>query len=309
MKPRTAHSLAGMRRYLQMSGDRVFIFVEGRDLDPNFYSRICGPVCKDAGHSYQILVADLIVGGGGGKNILTQLFGFLRDNNSLLDRSGPHSKLIIFYLDKDVDDIFHSWQASDHVVYTIHHSVENHLFDQGDIVSSIATAGSVDVDLIRNRIKDPVAWRARVANCWRDWVTLCLLARALSLRGPVSYRARDSQINSPADSATDAAGLSALVAQMHAASGLPMVSFHRKLRAAYRLVDLVYRKAQGDLIFKGKWYSVFALRELELASAGQPYNQNGAADRLMGSLVATTNFDVPWAEHFRGPLRAGLARL
>jgi len=62
-------------------------------------------------------------------------------------------------------------------------------------------------------------------------------------------------------------------------------------------------------VFKGKWYAAFALRELEEASAGLPYSKNGATDRLIGSLIATTNFDGPWAEHFRKPLQAALALL
>lgn len=291
---------------MQLSRTQTFLFVEGRDLDPDIYGRICGPVCRDLGKTYEIVVADRIVGDGGGKGILTHFFEHLRDNGSLVDRSQADAKLAMFYLDKDVDDILHALRASDHVVYTVHYCIENHLFAEGDFVSSLATAGSIDVGVIGPRVPNPLLWRSTSALCWREWVALCILARKLSLSYPASYTL-SSPINIPADSATDAARLAACVARMEAGSGLAPADFQRKLAAAYRLVDVIYRRANHDLVFKGKWYWLFALRELELAYP--IFNRNGAQDRLFGSLIATINFDGPWVQHFRAPLRDALARL
>jgi hypothetical protein len=52
---------------------------------------------------------------------------------------------------------------------------------------------------------------------------------------------------------------------------------------------------------------LFVLRELEVAYP--LFNRNGASDRLIGSLIATINFDGPWVQHFREPLRRALAEL
>lgn len=306
MSSRTAHSFGGMRRYMQISQTQVFLFVEGRDLDPNIYGRICGPVCRDFGKSYEIVLADRINGDGGGKGMLTRLFEYLKDGGSLIDRSQHDAKLAMFYLDKDVDDIFQTLRSSDHVVYTIYYCIENHLFTEGDLVSSIATGGSVDVEVIRPRVPDPGLWRRTSAECWREWVALCILARKLAVPHPVSY-ARPSSINTPADSGTDAAALAACVAQMEAQSGLTSADFRRKLAAAYRLVDSIYRSSRHDLLFKGKWFGLFVQRELELADP--LFNRQGATDRLLGSLIATIDFTAPWVQHFREPLRHTLAQL
>jgi hypothetical protein len=134
---------------MQMSQEHVYIFVEGRDLNPHVYGQICAPLCKAAGKPHEVVIADRIAGGGGGKTVLKQLFGFLRDNKSLLDRSTKVAKLAMFYLDKDVDDLFGALIASDHVVYTPYYNIENHLFHEGDLVSSIAIGGSIDADLIQ----------------------------------------------------------------------------------------------------------------------------------------------------------------
>lgn len=306
MSARTAHSFGGMRRYMQLSGTQTFIFVEGRDLDPDVYGRICGPICRELGKTYEIVVADRINGAGGGKGLLTRFFEYLRDNGSLVDRSQPDAKLSMFYFDKDVDDIFRALRASDHVVYTVYYCIENHLFAGGDLVSSLATAGSIDVGVIQARVPNPVLWRSTSAARWREWVALCILARKLRLPHPATYTL-SSSINTPADAATDAAGLAACVAQMEIGSGLASADFQQKLAAAYRLVDATYRRAEHDLLFKGKWYWLFVLRELELAYP--LFNRHGAQDRLFGSLIATTDFNGPWVNHFRDPLRANLARL
>lgn len=306
MKPRTAHSFGGMRRYLQQSRTQVFIFVEGRDLDPQVYGAICASVCANSGKSYEIVIADRINGAGGGKGILTDLHQYLAANNSLVDRTQAQAKLVMIYLDKDVGDLLKTLKLSAHIVYTTQHCIENHLFIEGDFVRSLATAGSLDLNLVRARVADANGWRNRSANCWREWVALCILAEKLSLSHPATYR-RASTLNNPADSPTDPGALAACVAEMEARSGLSHDEFGRKLAAANRIVSTLNQRGGHDLVFKGKWYTYFALRELELTAP--LFNRNGAPDRLMGSLIATTNFDGQWVEHFRKPLRDALAAL
>ena len=295
MSTRTAHSFGGMRRYIQQSRTQVFLFVEGRDLDPDIYARLCGPVCRASGKSHEIVVADRINGAGGGKGILTAFFEHLRDCNSLIDHSQPDAKLAMFYLDKDIDDVLKTLRSSNHIVYTEYHCIENHLFAEGDLVSSLATSGSVDAAVIRPRVPNATLWRNASAGHWRDWVALCVLAAKLLLRHPASFRI-PSPLNTPADSPTDAGALAVAVAEMEVSSGLDAANFQRKLAAAYRLVDAIYGRGSHDLLFKGKWYSHFALRELEVSSP--IFNRNGAPDRMVGSLIATTNFEGPWSLHF-----------
>jgi hypothetical protein len=293
---------------MQLSRHQVFVFVEGRDLDPDVYSRICAPVCKSANKSYEIVIADRMAdpGGGGGKGVVTRFFEFLRDNSWLIDGSS-NRKLSIFYLDKDVDDVFRRLRVSNHVVYTRLYSLENHLFKEGNLLSSLATAGSVDAELLRSAVTDPAHWRAEAAHRWRDWVALCLLARKLHLPHPVSYSLPGSRVNSPVDGPVDPAALESNIAQVQSASRLTAVVFKKKLTAVYRLVDRVYGRADHDLIFKGKWYAVFASGQLELVSP--VHNKNGAVDRLYGALIASVNFEGAWVEHFRRPLRVAIAAM
>jgi len=309
MRQRTGHSLGGMRRYTQMSKTRVFIFVEGRDLDPDVYGRLCDTIFQELTIDYEIVVADRIAGQGGGKSTLIKYFEFLESNNSLLDTSQPDYKLSFFYLDKDVDDLLGQLRQSAHVVYTQHYCIENYLFIYGDLVSGLATAGSFDISLIRRHITDQRAWMNRAAICWQEWVSLCLLATKLHLPIPASYRLSQSRLNTPVDATTDQTQLADLVSEMEQRSQLSQLSFQRKLKATYKVVNTIYANEEFNRLFKGKWYIAFALRQLELASTGQPFNRNNAADRLWGSLIATMHFDDAWADHFRIPLREALNRL
>lgn len=304
MTARPSHGLGAMRRLIQMSRNRVFIYVEGRGLDPDFYSRLCGPICAEHALPYEVITGDRI--GGGGKRVLTSLFEYLRERGSLIDRSGPRPKLAMFYLDKDTDDIFRTKRRSAHAVYSTYYCVENHLFCEGDLISSIATAGSIDSALVRGRILDPTVWRRAAAVRWRDWITLCLSAQRLRISGPASYSVNHGTV----DSNVNPANLATCEADLHARSGLPQGPFDQIIAWARGSVNRLIRRGAHDSVFKGKWYVVFVLEELaQIALAHGPINQNGARDRLIGSLMATLRFDGQWAEHYKEPLRRAIAAL
>jgi hypothetical protein len=307
MTSRIKHSLGGMRRLLQMTAKRVSIFVEGRDLDPNFYSRLCGPVCRERGLPYEIIIADRITGGGGGKSALVNFFELLRRKKALLDRTGPISKVVMFYVDKDTDDIFRTKRRSGHVVYTSRFCVENHLFCEGDLAASIATGGSVDLEVLRARIPNPELWRRNAAVRWQEWIALCLTAQKLRLAGQVSYSVNHSSV----DSRVNPANLATCLADLQTRSGKSAPDFNRIITWARNIANRYIRQGEHDLVFKGKWYVVFAMHELEQVALAvvDPINLNGAKDRLIGSLIATVRFDDAWAEHFREPLRRAINAL
>jgi hypothetical protein len=308
MTTRIGHSLGAMRRLIQMLPSRVFIYVEGRDVDPNFYSRLLGPICSDRGLPYEIIIADRVVGGGGGggKTVLIRLLNYLRLKNSLIDRSSGISKLVMFYLDKDTDDIFRKKCRSNHLVYTVHYCVENHLFIEGDLISSIATAGSVDVQLVRRRIANLNTWRRGAAVAWRNWIVLCLVAQRLRISGQASYSANHDTVNSK----VNPPNLAACELDLQTRSALNATQFAEMVNWARRRVDRVIHDGTHDLLFKGKWYVHFALNELnQIATTHGPVNQNGANHRLVGSLVSTIRFDEQWAEHYKEPFRRAIASL
>jgi hypothetical protein len=305
MTTRLGHSLGAMRRLVQMTATRVTIYVEGRVLDPDFYGRVCGPVCSAQNLPYEIIIGDRIAGGGG-KGILIKLFEYMRGKKALIDRTGAHPKLVMFYLDKDTDDIFRKKRRSDHLVYSSMYCIENHLYCDGDLVSSIATGGSVDSQVVSARIPDPIQWRKSAAIRWQEWIALCLAAQKLGLGGAASYGVDHSSI----DSRVNPANLAVCRTDLQSRSGRSAVQLNRVIAWAQKKADSLIRLGEHDQVFKGKWYAVFAMHEFDqMALSIGPINHNGAKDRLIGSLVATLRIDEPWAEHYKDPLRRAIGGL
>ena len=263
-------------------------------------------ICVERGLPYEIIVADRIAGGGGGKGVLISLFEYLRRKKTLIDRTGSTSKLVMFYVDKDTDDIFRKKRRSGHLVYTSRFCVENHLFCEGDLLASIATGGSVDLEVVRGRIPDPIQWRRNAAARWRDWIVLCLTAQKLHLGGEASYSVGHETV----DSRVNTANLAICQADLQIRSGKPAAEFRQIITWAGKITNSSIRLGEQDRVFKGKWYPVFAMHELDqMAVASGPINRKGAKDRLIGSLIATLRFDDPWAEHYKGPLRRAISAL
>jgi hypothetical protein len=303
---RLGHSIGGMRRLFQLSGVRVTICVEGRDLDENFYSRICGPICSEQGLQYEIVVADRIGGSGGGKGKLTRLFEHLRRNGALLDHSGTVSKLVMFYLDKDTDDIFRTRRRSDHIVYTSNYCAENHLYCDGDLIGGIAAAGSIDPQIVQNRILDCTRWRRNSVVQWRAWIELCLIAQKLRIGARASYSVNHATVTSN----VNVTNLATCLTDLQVRSGLATHQFNTLRTWAANLVNRSFRNGQHDRIFKGKWYSVFTTHEVqEIGRLHPPINLNGATERLVGYLSATLKLDAPWTEHYKTPLRRRIAAM
>jgi hypothetical protein len=294
---------------MQMSKDQLFVFVEGRDIDPYFYARLCRPVCDEFGKSLEVVIADRLLGRGGGKNVLIQFFKFLQSNGALSDRSYGVTKAAFFFLDKDVDDLFKRAIQSPHITYTRFYCVENHLFVHGNIQTSIAVAATLDPGPIQRQIPDASAWRQAVARMWVDWLALCLVAKRLSLTASASYSRARSAVNDPIDAPTDPAQFAGCVAAMKARTTMPANGFDRLLDAAANFADRTIGANDADKIFKGKWYVAFSEREASAAGGRVPFNRNGFGDRLIAALLTTIDFDDPWTDHFRQPLRRLLSAL
>jgi hypothetical protein len=285
---------------MQMSASRAFILVEGRDTDVFFYDEICRPVCEAASVPYDVVRADR-VSTGGGKSALLDLYSFLKAKHSLINCWKGVPKVCIFYLDKDVDDVLKSTLHSLHIVYTPSYNVENLLFALADLVRA-AAASSLAASHLQPRIVDSAAWTRRVADLWKDFVTLCLFSLKHRANCDCTYACSTSPLNLPPDAPAIPAEIDARKAQVRQLLGLSEPQFERLYGAASRLVERIYRAGRHDVIFNGKWYRAAMIREIQLA-AGSAYKPHALSNSIMAALRATLDFSGTWADHFRRPLQ------
>jgi hypothetical protein len=298
---RPQHSLSGFRRYMQMSRHSLFVLVEGKEVDPFFYSGLLRPVCAALGSSCDIVRADFVTGTGG-KQTLLQLHKYLESVGSLILQVGSVRKSCIFYLDKDIDDLLGKLVLSKHVVYTPFYCVENVLFVYGRIVRAAAAASSLDPENLERRIPDGNDWRRQSAENWKEFLVLSLLSQRLGVNCDCHYARTTSPLNVPPEAPTDLARASAIRTDLQVRSGLNRRSFDLRLGAIRRYVDCVYQQGRHDRLFNGKWYFELLRREINIAAGGRRYN-SPPTTALTAALGLTLDFEGSWSEPFRQPLR------
>lgn len=298
---RLGRSFKAFIRAAQMSRHEVFVFVEGDNVDPYFYDEITKRVCGDAKKTYRLCRSHEINGENGGKVILLSYFKYLRTKSLLLDTFKGKKTLSMFYLDKDIDDLLRKKISSPHVVYTKSYDAEGHVFIEGDITKALAVAASITyqeaVNLVGN---DHQRWRNNTANLWKEWIKLCVFVAKKNINNGSNYRVT-SRINNPLSSPINQTLYAAQIASIKINSNLTDVQFSNAFNRVSNFVDQIYSRGEQDTIFKGKWYTT--LIEESVRNNLRLRNLNGLGDRVLSTTLQTLDFDQPWANHFKDPLR------
>lgn len=298
--PRLQHSNGGFLRYMQMSSVQIFIFVEGKQSDPFFFAGVCSTI-KSPRFSYVICTASQLTAASGGKQALLTFFTYLRRTKRLVSSLSGKKTACIFYVDKDVDDIQRIQKRSQHLVYTEYYDVQNYIFKYGNILTGAAAAASVDPALLLTSLANSSAWCARMAQGWRDWVTLCLFVLKEGIH-EANYGVL-SRVQTRPCGPTDQTVHTTFLSRLQRKSQLPPAVFRQRLKKLSARVNSYYRQGQHHRIFKGKWFAAILSDEIELLMQGRPYDDGGLAHRLPCVIAATLDFSETWGDHLTRPLR------
>ena len=252
---------------------------------------------------YQVVPAEEIQGGGGGKNVLLGFFDYLRRVRSLVDTFKGSTTVSIFFLDKDIDELLRTKRRSAHVVYTQHYDIEAYYFIHGDLCTAAAASASLDIGSVRAVISDYSSWRRQAAICWKEWVKLCVWSRVCP-NGTMSYYGRPaSQVHDGAYGPLSADLYAHHFEGLEVASGLPAAEFEARFSRLSKRIDRLFSRGQHDQVFKGRWYVPFLVEDIRAIANPRLLNRQGLERRLLSSLQATINFGEAWTEHFKVPLR------
>ena len=304
---RLRHSSSGFLRSLQISREQVCAFVEGIDVDPFFYGEICNRACHASGVGYKVRTARELPDHAGGKQALLTFFRYARSQGKLISQLGGKRTLMIFFLDKDIDDLKRTKCRSLHVIYTKFYDVQNHIFKHANFARAASSALSIDRgELIANPAFS-VDWCASAARRWREWIAICILNVHFSVPGP-NYRVA-SQINDPINGPVDPTKYAAVVQAIVGHVGLPRAEIDRKLGATLKMVDRHLSGGTHDIVFKGKWYGSILEADLRQAFSGKNLPFNGVGNRAAVAMAATVDFSQPWADSFVRPLLDLVGRL
>lgn len=294
---RLKYSLSGFLRSLQISRYTVFAFVEGKDLDPYFYGKICHEVCFDHGENHKIKTAEELPWHGGGKASLILFYKYLQSKKKLVTHFKGKRTIIFFFLDKDIDDILKTRCRSLHVVYTKYYDIYNHIFLFGNILDAIAATASIDVYEISQLSIFKNDWCMNAAQRWKKWVELCLFAKLNNVN--VSNYHHASKINKPLNGNVDDEEYKKCKELMRTSLGWTQEKLEKEIIIIQSRVNKYFTSGKQDIVFKGKWYPQILELDLKNAFDEQSCNLKGFNKRIASVLITSIDFSDSWSKNLR----------
>ncbi len=304
---RLKHSRTGYLRSLQISRHQVFAFVEGTQVDPFFFGEICRRVCQPNGVGYLVRPARELPGSAGGKSAVIAFYRYARSKARLVSELGRKRTVIVFFLDKDLDDMTRKKCRSPHVIYTTYYDVQNHVFRHSDFGLAAAAAASLDRQELMAHPTFAGNWCQGAARRWREWIALCMLSVKHGVPN-ANYRVA-SQVNTPINGPLDLAKYSSAVQTLASSLGVAADVVDRRVDVLRSGIEKQLSGGTYDRVFKGKWYALLLEADLRDAFTANQHQFNGVAGRAAAVMAATMDFSQPWAESFSRPLAELVARL
>jgi hypothetical protein len=299
---RLRHSKNGFIRSLQISRYNLFAFVEGKVCDPYFYGKLCDITCSSSNYQYEVRIAKELPNNSGGKQALVNFYKYVRTKKKLLSDFHGKKTALVFFMDKDIDDILRTKCRSPHVIYTQYYDLQNQIFKHSNFVEGVAAALSIDPNLLKSKSLFINDWCKVVAFRWREWIALCILAQKYKVRNSANYRLT-SQVNHSLNGSLDTLKYNQKLEEIRLSLSWNHTKIAKEIGKLLKYVDKCFLNENHDRIFKGKWYNTLIEIDLKDTFRGHPLNFQGVAKRVSPTLVTTLDFSKPWSEHFTIPLK------
>jgi hypothetical protein len=302
VKSRLAHtSYEAMARRMQMSRDRLFLFVEGRELDVPFFDGLAQYALGSTDATFAVMRIETVHSGGpGGKPGLLDFYTWLRYRRKLKQSNSHGSTSAVFCMDSDLDGPLGRSIRSRHVIYTCLYNVEAEIFVHADHEVALSAALSLTAGEAAALAKKLGHWPHDLAKCWSSWSRLCLLSVALASPCDVSPK-RVSAVNLDTYGQEDPGRI---------------VQSEQLVLAAARCVDPTAAELQATRAWKracrdsdkmlalvnGKHFAGYLNHRvrLELGNPAFLRGFSGAASRVW---LTRLDFSAPWSDYYRVRLR------
>lgn len=298
---RPKRSLDGYFRSLQMSKYQLFIFVEGKESDSFVYGKMSEIVCSESGILRQIRSAKELPTEAGGKMALLEFHQSMRKSKKLFSNLSGKKTAIAFIVDKDVDDLTKSKRKCGHLIYTKYYDIQNHIFKEGDFVSAVSAAASIDPNIIREHPVFSNKWCKKAAQRWEKWVALCLFSNKHKIQNVCNYRVC-SKINNPINGIVDEIKYKEYHDEVIKNYAGTELEYETNFKLVESLVNKLYSDENHDVVFKGKWYPILLESDLRDEFGSRDFHLDRFSQRINSTLSTTMNFSGKWVKHFTVPL-------
>ena len=281
----------------------LFIVVEGKELDAPFYDSLAASSPTVRAGGYQVWLVEQITRGQrsngptSGKKAVLDLYDFYRRKRNLALRNSFGRRSIVFCIDRDNDDVSGAVRTGPHVVYTEMYDAEAHVFANADFVPAIAKSAFLDRETTEDFLRAHPDWLGSFANAWREWITLCCLAKAVHARSSIGFR-QQNRVNTARYGPVDDGAVAAALTEITARSPCSAEDFTRIERIVRRRIKKIYESGSGVRLVRGKWLPVY-LGHLLAKYLGNTFVHNGFETRAVVAFLSHVDFSQPWATYFR----------
>lgn len=247
---RLRHTRAGFMRKLQMHNKRVYAFVEGKNGDEYFYSKILNQALDK--NDFMVIRADELNGGrSGGKQILLEFFRYLDSAHMLNFNRKSIDRSCLFFLDKDIDDILGSSVENDNIIYTAYYNLENFIYLYSDMSESLAACFSAsEAKFVEVSGEN---WKQDFKNKWHDWSKMCVLSSLLGVSCGATFSTYSS-INKDVIGRPVKIQFAEHARRLRARASARGIKYIRVKRS---MEDRLRQCISVDEYFNGKWYYIY----------------------------------------------------
>ncbi|SFR79629.1 hypothetical protein SAMN05428970_2597 [Agromyces sp. CF514] len=287
------------RQRVKMGRTRLWVIVEGVGHDRAFYDDVVHAATQPAVPKYSIRLAESISLDGvsaGGKAHALSLYQYFEKSNALVQENAEVRVAVSFFLDRDDDEFAGSLVKNDHVVYTKHSDVEAEIFANGDAFRAVGNAfgvGRTLVDPIRDATGSPLN---ALAEVWRDWIRLRLLAIACgAVQG--NRFSQGSKINEQQYGVLDQEAAQDLLDAMSrtVADG----SWEARVADVDAYLEQVYSRQTEATLVRGKWLAGYLRHLLKTGLPKEQLPANVTDHAIVVACLASIDFGEPWVDHYR----------
>lgn len=276
---RLTYSYGGFLRSMQMSSNKIFIFVEG-GLDRAFMDRISARVCRPQDVGYRIYSSKELPGETGGKRVLVDFFEELSGGYHLACDAFDKKMYSLFLIDKDADDFSQRAIESPHVIYTKTYDLEGHLISCGEINRALSDAGDITIEQSNFLIPDPDALIVEFVKDWKYWIALCLISYANQIKCVCTFD-KCSQINQGVFSGVDLDKLECHKNDLAERMGVEREVFDLQFGEVLAEVEDSISSGNPLRYFKGKWFHHLIQLYLESRPKIPDTNFNGIGEKIL----------------------------
>lgn len=239
--------------------------------------------------AFQVRTPKEVSGSADGKKALLEIFKRLRAHGKLVMGEGG-KKNIVFFPDKDYDDVARRKLRNPHLIYSPGVCLENQLLDTGNLKESVEAIVGRKIRQPFLAFSDPAGWRRACATQWREWIEYCIACEisGFALRknrsGPSKMHQGQPPVLRPLEHQRMKDEL------LEAIGSVKGSAFYRRAQLA---VDRAISRDKTDHVFCGKWY-VYFIRD-QVAALGGVFSGASAKVAQGGALNSQLSRDA----HFR----------